>query len=157
MSKLYEGALAPLELTATQFAILVAVRLRGPVPLSRLAERLVLDRTSLYRAVKPLERRGCLRILPGRTRRERAAALTPRGRRLLADALPIWERIQQRVVGGLGPRPWALLTSALAAIVPAVRAMEPGTAARAPGTRPHRPAGPVTRDPESLGGVSGSK
>ncbi len=67
VSKVYESALAPLELTATQFSILVAVQLRGPVPLSRLAEALVLDRTTLYRAVKPLSRRRrCLRIAPGR-------------------------------------------------------------------------------------------
>src|SRR5262245_61750334 len=90
ISKVYEAALAPLDLTATQFSILVAVDLAGPFPLSRLAERLVLDRTTLYRAVKPLVRRRCLQILPGRTGRERKAALTEAGRRLVKEALPIW-------------------------------------------------------------------
>ena len=64
----------------------------GPVPLSRLARGLALDRTSLYRAVKPLVRRRCLRIGPGETRRERTATLTEAGRQLLALALPIWEQ-----------------------------------------------------------------
>lgn len=127
ISRFYEAALAPLDLTGTQFAILVAVHLRGPVPLSRLAEGLVLDRTSLYRAVKPLVRRRCLRILPGRTGRERTAALTEAGRRLLEEALPIWEKVQGRFVGALGPQAWAALTSGLQQVVPTVQALESGT------------------------------
>ncbi len=132
ISRVYEAALAPLDLTATQFSILVAVELRAPVPLSRLAERLVLDRTTLYRAVKPLVRRRCLRIGPGRTRRERTAALTEAGRRLLAEALPIWETTQSRVVGALGPEAWTALTSGLRHVVPTAQALE--SVAPAPGS-----------------------
>ena len=124
ISRFYEAALAPLDLTATQFSILVAVHLRGPVPLSRLAEGLVLDRTSLYRAVKPLVRRRCLRILAGRNRRERTAALTEAGRRLLEEALPIWEVVQGRFVRALGAPAWGSLTSGLAEVVPAVQTLE---------------------------------
>jgi DNA-binding MarR family transcriptional regulator len=137
ISRFYETAFAPLDLTATQFSLLVAVHLGGPIPLSRLAEALVLDRTSLYRAVKPLVRRRCLRILPGQTRRERTAALTETGRRLLADALPIWERVQGRFVGALGPQAWAALITGLQQVVPALRALESGTP-RA-GASPTRP------------------
>jgi DNA-binding MarR family transcriptional regulator len=126
ITRFYEAAFAPLELTGTQFSILVAVHLRGRVPLSRLAEGLVLDRTSLYRAVKPLVRRRYLRILPGQTRRERTAALTEAGRRLLADALPIWTQVQGRFVGALGPQAWAALTSRLRQVVPTVQALESG-------------------------------
>jgi len=140
ISRFYEAAFAPLDLTATQFSILVAVHLAASIPLSRLAEVLVLDRTSLYRAVKPLARRRCLRVLPGQTRRERTATLTEAGRRLLADALPIWEQVQGRFVGALGPQAWAALTSGLQQVVPTLRALESGTL-RA-GTRPARhPAG----------------
>jgi DNA-binding MarR family transcriptional regulator len=139
ISRFYEAAFAPLDLTATQFSILVAVQLAGSIPLSRLAEVLVLDRTSLYRAVKPLVRRRCLRILPGQTRRERTAALTGVGGRLLADALPIWRRIQEQFVGALGPRAWAALSSGLRQVVPTVQALETGT--RAAAASPRRRAG----------------
>jgi len=128
ISKVYETAFAPLDLTATQFSILVAVHLGGPFPLSRLAERLVLDRTTLYRAVKPLVRRRCLQILPGRTGRERTAALTEAGRHVLSDALPIWETIQGRFVSALGPRAWGSLTAGLRHVVPAAQALESGPA-----------------------------
>ena len=136
ISRFYEAAFAPLDLTATQFSILVAVHLAASIPLSRLAEALVLDRTSLYRAVKPLVRRRCLRVLPGQTRRERTATLTEAGRRLLADALPIWEQVQGRFVGALGPQAWAALTSGLQQVVPTLQALESGTP-RA-GARPAR-------------------
>jgi DNA-binding MarR family transcriptional regulator len=138
ISRFYEAAFAPLDLTGTQFSILVAVHLRGRIPLSRLAERLVLDRTSLYRAVKPLVRRQCLRILPGRTERERTAALTEGGRRLLEDALPIWENVQGRFVGALGPRAWAALTSGLRHVVPTVQDLESGTPLASPGAPRHQ-------------------
>jgi DNA-binding MarR family transcriptional regulator len=142
ISRFYEAAFAPLHLTGTQFSILVAVNLRGGVPLSRLAEGLVLDRTSLYRAVKPLVRRRCLRIGPGQTRRERIATLTEAGRGLLADALPIWEQAQDRFVGALGPRAWTALASALRRVVPAVQGLESGPrpARATPARRPARPA-----------------
>jgi DNA-binding MarR family transcriptional regulator len=142
ISKFYEGAFAALELTATQFSLLVAVHLRGPVPLNRLAEALVLDRTTLYRAVKPLVRRRCLRIGPGRTRRERTAALTDAGRRLLGDALPIWETVQQRFVGALGPHAWAALTAGLRQVVPTMQALEAGAATAGPGSPRHQTAQP---------------
>src|SRR5215471_7664684 len=120
ISRLYGAAFAPLDLTATQFTLLVAVNLGGPIPLSRLAEALVLDRTSLYRAIKPLVRRRCLRTQPGRTGRERTATLTEAGHRLLGDALPVWEKIQARFVGALGPQGWAAFTAGLQQVVPAV-------------------------------------
>jgi DNA-binding MarR family transcriptional regulator len=119
VSRLYEGALAPSGLTATQFAILVAANLQGPVPLSRLAEALVLDRTSLYRAVRPLEREGQVRIGPGRDRREKELALTAAGRRKLAEALPLWQRAQERFLSALGGERWAALGEGLSRMVTA--------------------------------------
>jgi DNA-binding MarR family transcriptional regulator len=136
ISKVYESALAPLDLTATQLSILVAVHRRGPVPLSRLAEALVLDRTTLYRAVKPLVRRRCLRIAPGRNRRERTAALSEAGRRLLEAAFPIWETVQDRFVGALGPQAWTALTSGLPEVVPTAQRLGSGARASAASRRP---------------------
>jgi DNA-binding MarR family transcriptional regulator len=94
-------------------AILVAIRLRGSLPLSRLAEGLRLDRTSLYRAIRPLERTGYLRLSTGRTQRERVATVTPKGERVLGEALPVWEQTQAQFVESLGPRTWTALSSAL--------------------------------------------
>ena len=113
VSKVYAGALAGFGLTPTQLAILVATRLHGSLPLSRLAEGIGLDRTSLYRAVRPLERKGYLRTLPGRTDRERIATVTAKGERLLEAALPIWESTQRRFMDAMGPRAWLTASSAM--------------------------------------------
>ncbi len=139
ISRFYEAALAPLDLTATQFMILVAVHLHAAVPLSRLAETLVLDRTSLYRAVKPLERRGHLRTVPGRDRREKDVVLTDKGRRLLADALPLWEKTQRRFVEAMGPEAWPGLASGLSRVVAVVQAIESGAVPSSAAT-PARPS-----------------
>jgi DNA-binding MarR family transcriptional regulator len=140
ISRHYEAALAPFDLTATQFSILVVVNLRGAVPLSRLAEGLVLDRTSLYRAVQPLARRGYLRVVAGPKGRQRIATVTDAGRRLLKDALPVWESVQRQFAEALGARGWASLTAALARIEPTIRVLEsldepPAAAARRPPSR----------------------
>jgi DNA-binding MarR family transcriptional regulator len=134
VSKVYARALAGVGLTATQLAILVATRLHGALPLSRLAQALHLDRTSLYRAVRPLARKGYLEIGPGRTERERVATVTARGERVLEEALPVWERTQQRFVDALGPRTWTALSSSVRQVVAVARALEPG--ARTPRRRP---------------------
>jgi DNA-binding MarR family transcriptional regulator len=52
-----------------------------------------MDRTTLTAALKPLERRGLLRIkVDSADRRSRIVTLTPEGRRLLARAVPVWRR-----------------------------------------------------------------
>src|SRR5262249_61172448 len=74
ISRFYGAAFAPLDLTGTQFSLLVAVNLGGRIPLSRLAEFLVFDRTSPYLPVRPLVRRHCSRLLPGTPGRRPPAA-----------------------------------------------------------------------------------
>lgn len=119
VSRLYESHLAPTGLTPTQFSLLVALNLRGPTPLSRLAEQLVLDRTSLYRAVRPLVRRGQVRVGPGQDRREKEASLTGSGRRVLAEALPRWQAAQASLVATLGREAWETLSAGLGLMVAA--------------------------------------
>jgi len=117
ISRLYAGALASVGLTPTQLAILVATRLRGSLPLSRLAAGLRLDRTSLYRAIRPLERSGFLAVSVGRTQRERVATVTAKGERILQQALPIWQGTQEQFVEALGRQAWTALSSTLRQVV----------------------------------------
>ena len=83
------------------------------MPLTRLAEALVLDRTTLTRNLAPLERDDLIRIDIGEDRRARIVAITPAGRRALARALPLWRVVQGRVVGALGEPVWRGLMSNL--------------------------------------------
>lgn len=117
LAQLFNEALKPSGLRATQFALLVAIATTGAASLTHLGQRLVMDRTTLTRSLKPLEKRGLVAIATGEDRRTRAVTLTARGREALARALPLWERAQARVVRGLGQKRWrALLASSSAAV-----------------------------------------
>jgi DNA-binding MarR family transcriptional regulator len=74
-----------------------------PPGMAPVADLLGMDRTTLTAALKPLERRGLLKITPDPSdRRSRLLHLTPRGKTLLARAVPLWERTSKQVEGLLG-------------------------------------------------------
>jgi DNA-binding MarR family transcriptional regulator len=65
----------------------------GPV-----ASLLAMDRTTLTAALKPLERRGLVKISPDPAdRRSRILQLTGKGQQLLASAVPVWESTHREV------------------------------------------------------------
>ncbi len=96
-------------LRATQFSLLTAVSLMGPVTISKLAQGMVMDRTTLTRNLKPLEKNGWLSIAPGKDRRTRSLEITARGRKVLARAIPLWEEVQSGVVRKIGRKNWDAL------------------------------------------------
>ena len=102
VSQLYDDALRPSGLRATQFSLLVATRMLAPVTVSGLAVALVIDRTTLTRNLRPLKREGLIRALPGRDRREREVALTAIGEEVLRKALPYWRGVQEQLTTELG-------------------------------------------------------
>jgi DNA-binding MarR family transcriptional regulator len=94
----YDSALAPVGLRITQFAVLRTLARLGPLPVSRLAAEIALDRSTMGRNLDPLERRGLVRIGIGdRDLRERIAELTPQGEAAIAAALPYWRDAQARI------------------------------------------------------------
>jgi len=105
----YDQCLQPNGLRSTQFNVLVAIAIAQTVPLTRLAEILVLDRTTLARNLKPLEQQGLVRIEPGGDRRVRLIRLTEPGYTLLQQALPSWEKAQAEMMTRLGPAQWDAL------------------------------------------------
>jgi DNA-binding MarR family transcriptional regulator len=102
ITQLYDEELRPTGLRITQFALLMAARGLEPVTVTRLAKIGVIDRTTLTRNLRPLEKQGLLCIEPGEDRRERQVRLTTRGQQALAKAFPLWEKAQARVAGGFG-------------------------------------------------------
>jgi DNA-binding MarR family transcriptional regulator len=97
VTRLYDDALRPAGLRTTQFSLLARLDEEGPSALTRLARRLMLDRTSLARELGPLVDRGLLEVVPGEDRRTRIASLTDAGRDRLAVAYPLWRAVQRDV------------------------------------------------------------
>jgi DNA-binding MarR family transcriptional regulator len=73
--------------------------------MAAVASLLAMDRTTLTAALKPLQRRGLVKITTDPAdRRARLLKLTPMGRRLLVQAVPIWESTHLAVEGLLRDR-----------------------------------------------------
>ncbi len=102
VTQLFDRNLQSSGLRVTQFSILAVLHRLAPVPVTRLAQALGMDRTTLTRDLGPLEREGLVRIGAGADRRTRAVTLTLRGRKVFRKAVPHWERAQSRMVEGLG-------------------------------------------------------
>ncbi|AFY90222.1 MAG: hypothetical protein CLLPBCKN_005798 [Chroococcidiopsis cubana SAG 39.79] len=113
VTQFFDEQLKPSGLLITQFTILVAIAQAGSGTINDLADLLVMDRTTLTRNLKPLEREGFVAIQPGEDRRIRVVSLTAKGRNALAVALPLWERAQTSVIDGLGQQQWNSLLIAL--------------------------------------------
>lgn len=101
-TRIYDHALAPMELTTTQYAILVNVDRKGTVPSMQLAGTLSLERTTLYRALAVLERRDLISHQAGRGR-EQILSLTPAGQSLLVQAKQAWQKVQDNFTSAFGP------------------------------------------------------
>ena len=96
----YERHLAPTGLTSSQFSILILIDERPGVGMRELADELVMDRTSLVRALKPLQRDGLVVIGAAASGgpRQNALALTAAGIAKLADAEPLWRNARRRLL-----------------------------------------------------------
>ena len=93
LARRFDDALRPIGLTQGQFSLLTSLNRGEPLTMGVVADLLALDRTTLTANLKPLERRGLVRVTVDRDdRRSRRLTLTPKGRDLLADAAPIWKR-----------------------------------------------------------------
>jgi len=103
LTRIYDRALEPAGIRTTQFSVLARLLEEGPLPLTHLAGRLAMDRTTLARDLRPLERRGLVAISVGTDRRVRMAELTPAGRRLVDEVRPLWKQVQRDVRAELGP------------------------------------------------------
>src|SRR5262245_47931372 len=80
VTQFYDGYLAAADLRTTQFSILVKLQRLGPMTINALAERMVMDRTTLGRSIQPLEHEGLIVTRTGeRDRRSKEMHLKPAG------------------------------------------------------------------------------
>jgi DNA-binding MarR family transcriptional regulator len=115
ISQAYDEALAASGLRATQFAILAMLRESGGLSVNALAGRMDLDRTTMGKNLRPLERDRLIAVrVSEQDRRSRSIALTPAGEAALAKAFPLWVEAQARFEAENGRRPSRALRETLA-------------------------------------------
>ncbi len=98
LARRFDEELRPFDLTNGQFSLLMSLNRPEPPPMGPVASLLAMDRTTLTAALKPLERRGLVKIAHDpNDRRSRILILTEKGRTLLARALPVWQRTHEEI------------------------------------------------------------
>jgi DNA-binding MarR family transcriptional regulator len=98
LARHFDEALRPVGLTQGQFSLLTSLNRAEPPTMGSVADLLALDRTTLTANLKPLERRGLVKVaVDAHDRRSRRLILTAAGREALAAAAPIWKRTHARV------------------------------------------------------------
>ncbi|WP_230533931.1 MarR family winged helix-turn-helix transcriptional regulator [Microvirga roseola] len=106
LARRFDEALRPLGLTNGQFSLIMSLNRPEPPGMGSVASLLAMDRTTLTAALKPLERRGLVAVAPDPAdKRSRLVTLTPEGRALLAQAVPIWTRAHAAVEDRLPGEP----------------------------------------------------
>jgi DNA-binding MarR family transcriptional regulator len=109
LTQMYEDALRPLGLRATQLTILQALSRAGEVSQGQLGGMLAMDSTSLTRTLAIMARKGWIEEQRGEDRRERRIRLSVAGEAKLKRAVPVWERVQARLRKKLGKQKWGSL------------------------------------------------
>jgi DNA-binding MarR family transcriptional regulator len=98
LARRFDEALRPVGLTNGQFSLMMSLNRPEPPGMAAVAELLAMDRTTLTAALKPLERRGLVKMeVDPEDRRGRLVRLTTQGKNLLAKAAPVWERTHTEV------------------------------------------------------------
>jgi DNA-binding MarR family transcriptional regulator len=91
LARRFDRAFRPFGINNGQFSLLMSLNRPEPPAMAPVAALLAMDRTTLTAALKPLERKGLIQAIAGeKDRREKRLLLTDEGKRLLADALPVW-------------------------------------------------------------------
>jgi DNA-binding MarR family transcriptional regulator len=118
VSQLYDSALEPCGIKATQRTMLSQIARSGTPALGELADALVMDRGALTHNLKPLARDGLVKIsVDPQDRRNRLVALTAQGRAKLAESDALWTRAQRGFEAGFGTAKSASLRKALEYLV----------------------------------------
>src|SRR6266567_429244 len=103
VTKFYDDALAPIGLGVNQYSILARLNRVGPSTIQDLARLLVMDRSTLGHLLRPLEKRGLVKLeVSQRDRRSRMLVLTQAGKAAVAKARPRWAAAQRRFESTFG-------------------------------------------------------
>ncbi|HEX3439460.1 MAG TPA: MarR family winged helix-turn-helix transcriptional regulator [Pseudolabrys sp.] len=98
LARRFDEVFRPLELTSGQFSLLMSLNRPEPPNIGDVAALLAMDRTTLTANLKPLERRGLLKVAVDKEdRRGRRIVLTAAGRTLLSNAFPLWKHTHAEV------------------------------------------------------------
>ncbi len=105
-TRIYEEAIKPVGLRATQFTLLAMIIGTKPNSMTALAENVGMDRTTVNRALKVMVKHGWVKITGSDTRIEKKIRITNKGQAKFEEALPLWKDVQQKFIARSGKDSW---------------------------------------------------
>lgn len=116
LTKFYDQAFAPLDITVNQFSLLVNIDRLQACNKSELAHYTGIDRTTIIRNLDVLLRKELIREVPGKTRRNKLIQLSEKGQQAILEGVEIWKKLQDKVKGVLGEEKKEVLWSIFGSI-----------------------------------------
>ena len=105
ITQFYDNMLEPSGLAITQFSLLVGLSIAENPTITKMANEMIIDRTTLTRNLSILQNHGLIKITAsGNDKREKNIIITNKSKELLATALPLWEKAQSTVVKKFGKK-----------------------------------------------------
>jgi DNA-binding MarR family transcriptional regulator len=113
VSRMYDDFLRDAGLNITQFSLLHLICVEKDLSISTLGRYMVMDRTSITRALAPLERDRLIYSRIGADKRIRIISVTNKGRKLVESAEPKWRQAQEALMDTIGEDRWRAMSTVL--------------------------------------------
>ena len=113
VSRMYDDFLRDAGLNITQFSLLRLICVEKDLSISTLGRYMVMDRTSITRALAPLERDRLIYSRAGADKRIRIISVTNKGRKLIESAEPKWRQAQEALMDTIGEDRWRAMSIVL--------------------------------------------
>lgn len=107
ITQFFDSEVRRLGIRPTQTPILGALQAKDGWGMAELSEWLGMERTTLLRNLRPLQRDGLVRANGGGRGGHVELEITKKGRKALAKMLPAWRSAQDKVVAILGKERWS--------------------------------------------------
>lgn len=122
LTQLYDHFLRPAGIEAPQFALMVAIDEQHRSHQSAIGLRCAMDKTTVSRNLRLLQRKGWITSTRGRDRRKRQVVLTGAGRKRLAAGWPEWRKAQNQLRAFMRGDEWSAMFRTLQAVMKAAQA-----------------------------------
>ncbi len=122
ITQFFDAEVRRLGMRPTQTPILRALQAKNGWSMAELSEWLGLERTTLLRNLRPLQRDGLVRAKGAGRGGHVELQITPKGRAAIAKTLPAWRSAQDKVVATLGKERWSAIISDLGEVAAKLRA-----------------------------------
>jgi DNA-binding MarR family transcriptional regulator len=115
VTQFYDAEMRRHGIRPTQGSILSSLQAKDRWTMAELSDRLGMDRTTLVRNLRPLQRDGFVKVDGGGRGSRVELSITAKGRKQVEQLAPAWKSAQSAVVKTLGEKRWSAILSDLEA------------------------------------------